>query len=72
MNKNKDEIKIFGTNFVENNKDNCYLLIDGKQCELCEFYKLKNNQKNKSTLEIKLIETNKITNMYCMLIIVMN
>ena len=49
MDKNKDEIKIFGTNFVENNKDNCYLLIDGKQCELCEFYKLKNNQKNKST-----------------------
>jgi len=27
----KNKIKIFGQVFVENNKNNCYLLIDGKK-----------------------------------------
>ena len=34
-NKNKKEkIRIFGEEFVKNNKDNCILLIGDKLCEL--------------------------------------
>jgi len=60
---NKDEIKIFGKNFVENNKNNCYLLINNKKHELCESVKLNKNHINEKTLEISLEETEKITNM---------
>ena len=60
IDKNNDSIKLFGKYFVEDNKDNCYLLIDGNQTELCENFKLKSNHKNKNQFEIKLIEKNKI------------
>ena len=56
INKNMDKIRLFGNTFVKNNKSNCYLLIDGKQNELVAQLKLTDDQKNKSTLEIKLIE----------------
>ena len=66
IDKNKNEIKLFNEKFVKNNKDNCYLLIDEKQTELCSSYKLNDNQKEKNTLKIKLIETKHITNMSSM------
>ena len=53
--KNQQKIKIFGDNFVENNKNNCYIVIDGKQKELCSELMLNENQKESNTLEIKLI-----------------
>lgn len=56
------EIKLFGKNFVENNKNNCHLLIDGDPNKLFQYYKLSNEQKNKDHIEIKLIETKPITN----------
>ena len=31
IDKNKDKIKLFGEDFVENNKNNSYLIIDGKK-----------------------------------------
>ena len=60
---NRNKIKIFGDKFVNNNKDNCYLLINGQQFELCEYLELNENQKKDNTLEIKLIETKPISNM---------
>ena len=56
---NEKEIKIFGEDFVEKNKTNCYLINDGKQQELCS----KINVMNKKNLEIKLKETKLITDM---------
>ena len=53
-------VKLFGNDFVKNNINNCYLLIDGQRIKLCEKLVLSQNQKNKKILEIKLIETNKI------------
>ena len=63
---NKNIIRIFGDDFVSNNKNNCYLLIDEKQNELCQLFKLNDIQKNKNKLEIKLVETKIITNMNSM------
>ena len=63
---NKNIIRIFGDDFVSNNKNNCFLLIDGQQYELRKLFKLNDTQKSKSLLEIKLIETKTITNMSCM------
>ena len=35
IDKNMKQVQIFGTTFVENNKNNCYLLINGKKIDLC-------------------------------------
>ena len=59
-----DIIRLFGDMFVQNNKDSCYLLIEGQQYDLCQYYTLNDKQKKNKTLEIKLIETKPITNMY--------
>ena len=61
INKNGNEIKIFGENFVENNKYKCYLSIKGKRNNLCSYFNL--NKNKKEILEIKLIEIKPITNM---------
>ena len=57
-----ERIKIFGVDFVENNKNICKMIIDDKEYEISEKYNLTNY--NKSILEIKLIG---ITNMSGML-----
>ena len=46
--KNRDKIKLFGDEFVYNNKNNCFLLIDNKQYKLCEFFKLNIEQNIKT------------------------
>ena len=51
----KKKIRIFGKEFVENNKNNCYLLINNEKYEICEYYKL---NKERKKLEIKLKEKN--------------
>ena len=63
IDKNKNKIDIICSSFVSNNKNNCYLLIDGKKYELCQSIILNIEQKKRNTLEIKLIETKTITNM---------
>ena len=60
--KGDTEIKLFNKYFVDNNKNNCHLFIDGEPDKLCEYYKLSNEQKTKNDIEIKLIETKPITN----------
>ena len=44
--KNMNKIKLFGKIFVENNKNNCILIVNGKTLDLCEYYEIKEN-KNK-------------------------
>ena len=54
-------IKIFGKDFVNNNKNKCKIIINDKENELIEEYNIKDNSKDK--LEIKLIDIDNITNM---------
>jgi surface protein len=58
-----NKMKIFGKKFVENNKDKCILIINGKENPLTEFYTLKKNDLKNNELEIKLKLTKKITDM---------
>ena len=58
-----DSVKLFGKDFVKNNKDNCKLIIDGKEQDLKEYYKFGLFGKKKKTLEVKLKNITKITNM---------
>ena len=62
--KNESVIKIFGKNFVKNNKNICKLIYEDKEYELQETFNVNNN--NKQILEIKLTGINKITDMSCM------
>ena len=59
-----NSIKIFGTYFVNNNRDKCRIIYKGKNYDLNEefFYK----QGNDYLLEITLIGINNITDMSCM------
>ena len=52
INNNDNKIKIFDDDFVKNNKDNCKIIIDNKEIELCSELILNENMKNK---EIKRI-----------------
>ena len=61
--KNKNSITIFGKDFVNNNKNNCYLIINGKQIELCKKLDMNENKIENNQLKIILIETKHITNM---------
>ena len=58
---NKENIKIFGEKFVENNRNICKIIIDNKEYEISVKYNIKNYNKNK--LEIKLKGINKINDM---------
>ena len=66
INNNQNIIKLFDNNFVKNNKDKCYLIINNEKKELKEFYNINDNHSN--TLEIKLCEceSKNITSMYSM------
>ena len=58
---NENCINIFGNKFVENNKNNCKMIIDNKEYEITEKY---NFQKyNNNNLKIKLKGINNVTDM---------
>ena len=57
---NNKKIKLFDELFIESNKDNCYLLIDGKISEICSEYEFNKKQEN---ITIKLIECKMIEDM---------
>ena len=59
--KGENYINIFGSNFVKNNKNKCKMIIDNKEYELAEKYKVKRSNNNK--LKIKLKGINNVTNM---------
>ena len=67
ISKEKEKVKIFGEEFVKNNKRNCFLLIDNALYDLMEYFYLNDNVKKKN-LKVKLIEENKMDNisyMFC-------
>ena len=57
----ENNIKIFGSEFVENNKNKCKMIIDNKEYEISEIYDVKSNNNNK--LNIKINGINNITDM---------
>ncbi len=59
--KNQKEIKIFGENFVKNNKNNCSLIINEQRKELCEKYKIPEEPKD-GNLKIILVKEKPIEN----------
>ena len=67
---NYHRIKIFGFDFVNNNKYNCKIKVKGVIKDLQEYYDIEEDSeihdgeiKNKTTLEIMLIGINKIIDM---------
>ena len=62
------ELRLFGDEFVKNNKNNCVIIIDGKRQELITLLDINENMRKKGYLEIQLKEINTITNlshMFC-------
>ena len=59
ISKNGKAIRLFGKNFVKNNKNICQIVYEDEYYELNEFLKIDNIEKNK-ILEIKLIGINNI------------
>ena len=60
----KDEnIRIFGDLFVNNNKDNYQMIINGKRYQLNSFFNIKKLKLRKDILEIKLKEIKPVTDM---------
>ena len=59
--KNENKIKIFGTYFVEKNKDSCQIIYNDKRSKLTEFINLKKSEKD--NVQIILIDINKIKNL---------
>ena len=62
---NEEEIKLFGEEFVNNNKENCILSFNNKNYELCDYIKYDEYKinKNEDSFEVVLKEKKKITNM---------
>jgi hypothetical protein len=44
-NNDENKIKLFGEDFIKNNKDNCYLIINNKKQELTEYIEIKEQKK---------------------------
>ena len=62
-------IRIFGENFVKNNKNNCKLIINGKEQEIAEYLTIDDNIKKiiiEKNLVIRLKEIKTITDMSCL------
>ena len=59
----KYRIKLFGEEFIKNNKNKCKIIIDNKEQNIIEYLNVNINQK---LLKIKLKEIKTITNMYFM------
>ena len=60
---NDKKIRLFGYNFVVNNKQNCKIVVNGEEQELCEWLDISNIKSKKYLLEIKLKGINNIINM---------
>ena len=60
VSKNKNTIKLFGLNFIKNNKDKCKYIYENKEYELKEYLYIYDN--NNDEIEIKLI-INNVTDM---------
>jgi surface protein len=54
------KIRLFGEEFVKNNKNNCNILINEKEQELTEFFKTKQNEE---IIKVRIIFKNEISDM---------
>jgi len=61
--KEENKIRIFGSKFVENNKDICKMIIDNKEYEIREEYNIENYKNNDNKLKIILKGINNVTDM---------
>ena len=61
--KQENIIRIFGTKFVENNKNICKMMIDNKEFEITEEYNIENYKNNNNKLKIILKGITNVTNM---------
>ena len=52
----ENDINIFGSKFVENNKNICKMIIDNKEYELTTYYNVKSNNNNKLKIKLKIID----------------
>ena len=62
INEKQPKIKLFGSKFVENNKDNFSIIINKKEMPLCEYYTYKKNDIKYDELELILAQNKKINN----------
>ena len=62
IDKNSDFIKIFDSEFVNNNKNNCKIIFKNKEYELSENLKINIEDNKEEKLEIKLKGVNSIIN----------
>ena len=58
-----EKIRIFGDEFVKNNKENLKIIYENKELELDAFFDLSNNKQKKNFLEIQLKIIKDITNL---------
>ena len=58
---NKEDINIFGEKFIKNNRNKCKMIVNNKEYEISEKYNIKNYNKNKLAIKLKIIGN--ITNM---------
>ena len=65
---NKEEkVRIFGYEFVNNNKENCKIIYNGKEFELKEYFNdIDEEYNNKNDIKIKLKGIHNVTNMSSM------
>ena len=63
LNKEIDEIKIFGYNFVKNNINNCKIIFQEKEIKLREYIDINNSFKDLEKKEIKLIGFENVSDM---------
>ena len=61
--KEENNIRIFGSEFVKNNKNICKMIIDNKEYEITEEYNIKNNNNNNNKLKIILKGIDNVTDM---------
>ena len=67
INNDSKLIKIFGHDFVENNRENCKILYKNKEYDLQSVFNIENiEEKDNNILNIKLKGINNITNLSCM------
>ena len=64
--KGENYINIFGSKFIENNKNICKMIIDKKESEIREKYKVKRKKNNKLKIILKGIDNiTDMSNMFC-------
>ena len=63
INKSHNRIRIFGDKFVINNKNNCKLIINNEEKELCQYYEYNEDENIDDILVVKLFINKNLTDM---------